>query len=71
MIMIMIIITIPKGLVRGLENLEIRERAETIQTTALLRSTRMLKRVLETCCHSDSNERPSAKAGVKNPQRVI
>ena len=40
--------TIPKGLVKGLENLEIRGQVETIQTTALLRSTRILKRVLET-----------------------
>ena len=37
---------IPKGLVKGLEDLEIREQAETIQTTALLRLTRILRRVL-------------------------
>ena len=30
---------IPKGLERRLEGLEIRERMETFQTTALLRST--------------------------------
>ena len=29
--------TITKGLVKGLEEMEIRERAETIQTIALLR----------------------------------
>ena len=40
--------TIPKGLVKGLKELEIEGRAETIQTTALLRSTRILRRVLET-----------------------
>ena len=39
---------IPKGLVRELEELEIGGRAETIQTTALLKSTRILRRVLET-----------------------
>ena len=39
--------TVPKSLVNGLEELEIRGRAETIQTTALLRSTRILKRDLE------------------------
>ena len=37
-----------KGLVKGLEDLEIRGRVETIQTTALLRSIRILGRVLET-----------------------
>ncbi len=40
--------TVPKELVQGMEDLEIRGRAETIQTTALLRSTRILRRVLET-----------------------
>ena len=40
--------TIPKGLEIGLEDLEIRGRAETIETTALLRSARILRRVLET-----------------------
>ena len=48
--------------IRGLEELEIGGRAESIQTTALLRSARTLRRVLEICCHSDSNERPSANA---------
>ena len=55
---------IPKGLVKGLEDLEIRRLAEIIQTTALLRSARILKRVLETCCHS--NSKSSAIVGVKN-----
>ena len=40
--------TIIKGLVQGLEDLEIRGRVETIQTTALLRSARIPRRVLET-----------------------
>ena len=39
---------IPKGLVGGLEDLEIRGQVETTQTTALLRSTGILRRVLET-----------------------
>ena len=39
--------TIHKDLIRGLEELEIWRRAETIQTTALLRSARVLRRVLE------------------------
>ena len=40
--------TITKGLLKGLENLEIGGRTETIQTTALLRTVRILRRVLET-----------------------
>ena len=39
--------TVTKGLVKGLENLEIRERVEAIKTTVLLSSIRIL-RVLET-----------------------
>ena len=41
--------TIPKGLLRELEELEIGGRIETIQTTVLLRSARILRKVLETC----------------------
>ena len=37
-----------KRFVQGLEDLEIRVRAETIQTKALLRSARILRRILET-----------------------
>ena len=44
------------------------ERVETIQTTTLLRSVRILRRVLEICCHLDSSGKPSANAGVKNSQ---
>ena len=58
--------TVTKGLVEGLEDLKIRGQVETIQTTVLLRSARILKRVQETCCHSNSIEKPSANAGVKN-----
>ena len=39
---------VTKGLVQELEDLEIRGRVETIQTIALLRSARILSRVLET-----------------------
>ena len=57
--------TVIKGLVQRLGDLEV----ETIQTTALLRTARILRRVLETCCYSNSSEKPSANAGVKNPQK--
>ena len=40
--------TVAKGLIQGLEDLEIRGRMATIQTTALLSSARILRRVLET-----------------------
>ena len=55
-----------KGSVQGQEDLKISGRVETIQTTALFRSTRILKRVQDICCYGDSREKPSAKAGVKN-----
>ena len=40
--------TIIKGLLKGLADLEIDGRVGTIQTTALLRTARILRRVLET-----------------------
>ena len=40
--------TVTKGLLKGQEDLEVSERVETIQTTALLRTARILRRVLET-----------------------
>ena len=40
--------TITKGLLKGLEVLEVGGRVETIQTTTLLRTARILRRVLET-----------------------
>ena len=40
--------TVTKGLYKGLEDLEIRGRVEIIQTTALLRTARILRSVLET-----------------------
>ena len=40
--------TVTKGLLKGLDDLEVGGREETIQTTALLRTARILRRVLET-----------------------
>ena len=40
--------TVTKGLLKGLEDLEVGGRVETIQTTGLLRTARILRRVLET-----------------------
>ena len=39
---------VTKSLFKGLEDLEIGGRVETIQTTALLKTARILRRVLET-----------------------
>ena len=41
--------TVTKGLIQGLQDLEIRGWVEPIQTTALLRLARILRKVLETC----------------------
>ena len=40
--------TVTKELLKALEDLEVGGRVETIQTTALLRTARILRRVLET-----------------------
>ena len=40
--------TVTKGLLKGLEDLEVGGQVETIQTTTLLRTVRILRRVLET-----------------------
>ena len=65
--------TVTKGLVQGLEYLEIRGQVETVQTTALWRSARILRRVQEikkTCYDSNSSEIPSTNADMKNSQEV-
>ena len=41
--------TVTKGLLKGLEDLDVGGRVNTIQTTALLRTARILRRVLDTC----------------------
>ena len=63
--------TVTKGLSKRLEDLEVGGRVDTIQTTALLRTTRLLRRTWrleETCCHSNSSERPSANTDMKNSE---
>ena len=40
--------TVTTGLLKGLEDLEVGGRVETIETTALLRTARILRKVLET-----------------------
>ena len=43
--------TVTKGLLKGLEDLKVGGQVEIIQTAALLRTARILRRVLEVCCH--------------------
>ena len=65
--------TVIKGLVQGLEELEITGREKTTQTTALLRSPEYLEesfRLPETCYHLNSGERPSANTDMKNSRGV-
>ena len=61
--------TITKGLLKGLEDLEVGGRVETIQTTALLETVRILRRVLETwgdLLSLNLQWKPSALADGKN-----
>ena len=80
--------TVTKGLVPGLEHLEIRGRVKTLQDWKTYKSKdkwRPFKlqhykdrpeyweeswRLEETCCHSNSSEKPSANADVKNSEGV-
>ena len=64
MVVPLVIGVLGTGLIKGLVILEIQRRVETIQITALLRL-----RLKETCCHFDSNRKPSANVGVKKSQR--
>ena len=53
-----------KGLLKVNEDFEVDRRWRPFQTTTLLRTARILKEswtLEETCCHSNSRERPSAK----------
>ena len=55
--------TITKGLLKGLEDLEVGGRVETIQMTAILRTTRILRRVLETWGDLLSLKLPKSNCG--------
>ena len=65
------------GLIRRQEGLKMRGRVERIQTTALLRSARILRRVLETgdwrrlAVTPTPMKAPSADADVKNSIMII
>ena len=64
--------TVTKGSLKGLEDLEIRERVETIQTIILLKMARILRRIpglVEIYCHSKTSESPLAKTDLKKLSR--
>ena len=66
--------TIPKRLVKGLKGLEIRGQVETMLTDydiIRLEYWEEFWRIEETCCHSDSSEKASANANVKNCKSII
>ena len=65
--------TVTKGLLKGLEDLEVGGRVETIQMTALLRTARILRRVQETWVDLLSLKlqwKPSANTDVENSKWV-
>ena len=57
---------VTKVLMQRLEDVGIRGIIETTQTTALVRSARLLRKLEETYWDLGSNEKPSADAGQKN-----
>ena len=58
--------TVTKGLLKGLEDLEVGGRVETIQTTAVLRTARILRSVLETW-----GDLPVTQTPVKNHRLTL
>ena len=64
------LVTVTKELIKGLDNLEIKRQSGHHQN---YRSEYWEEswRLEETCCHSDSCERPSANADEKNSQSAI
>ena len=63
-----------KWLGKGTGRLKMRGQVETIQTKALLRSARILKkswRLEETCYHTNSSERLFANAVVKKTLKIV
>ena len=61
--------SVTKGLLMGLEDLEVGGRVETIQRERP-EYWEESWRLEETCCHSNSSEKSSANTDVKNSKRV-
>ena len=68
-IVVRVLWTVPKGMEKGLEELKIKGWIDTIQTTVLLNSVIIVKKVQEIwgglLSLADSSERPPAKAKSK------
>ena len=69
--------TITKGLLKGLKDLEVGGRVDTLQTTVLLKTAWILRRVLETCgdlrrlaVTQTPGKKTSADADVKKSNKV-
>ena len=67
--------TVTKGLLKGLEDLEVGGRVETYPNNSIIEDGQNTekspeKRLEETCCRSNFSERPSANADVKNSKGV-
>ena len=63
--------TVTRGSLKRLDDLKVEGRVETIQTTALLRTARTLRIVLETWGDLLSLKRPPVNADGKNTKGVI
>ena len=61
--------TVTKGLLKGLEDLKVDGRVETIQWE-WPEYWEESWRLEETCCHSNSREKPSVYTDAKNSKRV-
>ena len=63
--------TITKGLLKGLEDLEVGGRVETKRQHCWEQPESWDEswKLEETCCHSDSSEKPSANTDVKNTSK--
>ena len=60
---------VTKGLLKDQEDLGVGGGVKTIQTTALLKTARILRRVLETC--GDLRRLPVTQSPVKDPQLTL
>ena len=58
--------TVTKGLLKGLEDLEVGDHPNNSITEDDQNTEKRSWRLEETCCHSISSERPSANADAKN-----
>ena len=65
--------TVTKGLLKGLEDLEVGGRVETIQLQYYWEQPEYWEESWghkETCCHLNTSEKPLAKTDMKNSQGV-